>query len=222
MATKVFSFDTDAGADIYVRIFGRTGSEVGQVFDDSDDTFKALASATTPYITCTEQTAEDGTAYSSYTVSVDLATLNDTLALKDYVIRAYDNATPADTDVAVSGPLAFSVQAGEEGKQDITVSIDGCNTSSAGTEVRYLIRLYVNGTMRVLDNAATCVLTVREQGAGVDLFTSGSINPETGLGYFEHDETTPGFTDDRLYEHEVVITEDTVAVTRLVDWQVFG
>lgn len=221
MATKVFSFDYDAGADLYVRIFGRTGSEVGQVYDANDDTFKALGSATTPYIACTEQTAENGTSYSSYTVSVDLADINATLALKDYVIRAYDNATPAATDVAVGAKQEFSVQASRYGKQDITVSCVGAHTSSAGTETRYLIRLYVDGDFYVLDDTATGVLTVREQG-GTDLFTSGTLNPETGLGYFEYDKTTPGFTDDRLYEHEIVITESSVAVTRYVDWQVFG
>ena len=78
MATKVFSFDYDAGADLYVRIFGRTGSEVGQVYDADDDTFKALGSAATPYLPCTEQTAENGTSYSSYTVAVDLANINST------------------------------------------------------------------------------------------------------------------------------------------------
>lgn len=221
MATKVFSFDYDAGANLYVRIFGRTGSEVGQVYDANDDTFKALGSATTPYLTCTEQTAENGTSYSSYTVSVDLSNINSTLAAKDYVIRAYDNATPAATDVAVGAKQEFTVQASRYGEQPITVSIEGCNTSSAGSEVRYLVRLYVNGEFYALDNAATGVLTVREQG-GTDLFTSGTINPETGLGYFEYDKTTPGFTDDRLYEHEMVITESSVSVTRYVDWPVFG
>lgn len=221
MATKVFSFDYDAGADLYVRIFGRTGSEVGQVYDADDDTFKALGSAATPYLPCTEQTAENGTSYSSYTVAVDLANINSTLALKDYVIRAYDNATPAATDVAVGAKQEFSVQASRYGQQDITTSVKGCFTSSAGDEVKYLIRLYVNGEFYELANAATGVLTVREQG-GTDLFTSGSINPVTDAGYFEYDKSTPGFTDDRLYEHEIVITESSVAVTRYVDWQVFG
>jgi len=221
MATKVFSFDYDAGADMYVRIFGRTGSEVGQVYDADDDTFKVLGSATTPYLTCTEQTAEDGTDKSSYTVAVDLANINSTLALKDYVIRAYDNATPAATDVAVGAKQEFSVQASRYGAQEITTSVKGCFTSSAGDAVRYLIRLYVNGEFYELANAATGVLTVREQG-GTDLFTSGTINPVTDAGYFEYDKSTPGFTDDRLYEHEIVITESSVAVTRYVDWQVFG
>lgn len=221
MATKVFSFDYDAGADLYVRIFGRTGSEVGQVYDADDDTFKALGSATTPYLTCTEQTAEDGTDKSSYTVAVDLANINSTLALKDYVIRAYDNATPAATDVAVGTKQEFSVQASRYGEQRIDVDINGCNTSSAGSEVHYLIRLYVNGEFYALDNAATGVLTVRVQG-GTDLFNSGTINPVSGAGYFEYDKTTPNFTDDSLYEHEMVITENSVTVTRYADWQVFG
>lgn len=221
MATKVFSFAYDAGANVYVRIFGRTGSEVGQVFDDNDDTFKSLATATTPYLTCTEQTAEDGTSYSVYTVSVDLANINSTLAAKDYVIKAYDNASPADADVAISEELGFTVHASRYGEQPITVTVEGCNTSSAGSEVRYLIRLYVNGEFYSLANAATGVLTVREQG-GTDLFTSGTINPVTGAGYFEYDKTTPSFTDDRLYEHEMVITESSVSVTRYVDWPVFG
>jgi len=221
MATKVFSFDYDAGADLYVRIFGRTGSEVGQVYDANDDTFKALGSATTPYIACTEQTAENGTSYSSYTVAVDLADINATLALKDYVIRAYDNSTPASTDVAVGAKQEFSVQASRYGKQDITVSCKGCNTSSAGTSVKYLIRMYVDGEFYQLANAAEGVLTVRVLG-GTDLFTSGTLNPVTDEGYFEYTKTTPGWTNDSLYEHEIVITESSVAVTRYVDWQVFG
>lgn len=221
MATKVFSFDYDAGANIYVRIFGRTGAEVGQVYDADDDTFKALGSATTPYIDCTEQTAEDGTGFSSYTVSVDLSLINNTLALKDYVIKAYNNGTPDSTDIAVSETLAFSVQAARFGEQDITVSCKGCNTSSAGTSVKYLIRMYVNGEFYQLANAATGVLTVRVLG-GADLFTSGSTNPVTGAGYFEYTQSTPEFAADSLYEHEIVITENSVAVTRYVDWPVFG
>lgn len=222
MATKVFSFDYDAGANIYVRIFGRTGSEVGQVFDDNDNAFKAAISATT-HLVCTEKTLEDGTSKSSYTVSIDLADLNSTLALKDYVIKAYNNATPAATDVAVSDTLAFSVQASQYGEQEIDVTIDGANTSSAGSEVRYIVRLYVNGEMRTLDNADTMTLTVREQG-GADLFTSGSTTPVTGQGYFEYDKTTPNFVDDRLYEHEAVITETAsgFTFTKYDTQQVFG
>jgi len=221
MATKVFSFAYDASADVYVRIFGRTGSDVGKVYDADDDTFKALGSATTPYIACTEQTAEDGTGLSVYTVSVDLADLNSTLAEKDFVIKAYDNSSPADTDAAISEELPFTVQASRYGVQELSASVVGCFTTTAGAAVKYLIRLYVNGEFYELANAATGVLTVREQG-GTDLFTSGSINPVTDAGYFEYTKTSPGFTDDRLYEHEIVITESSVAVTRYVDWQVFG
>lgn len=221
MATKVFSIPYDAGSNVYARIFGRTGSEVGQVYDANDDTFKALGSATTPYIACTEQTAENGTSYSGYTVSVDLSNINSTLAANDYVIKFYDNATPASNDVAISGETAFTVQASRYGKQDITASIVGCFTSSAGTSVKYLMRLYVDGDFYQLANAATGVLTVREQG-GADLFTSGTINPVTDSGYFEYTKSSPGFTDDRLYEHELVITESSVSFTRYDDWQVFG
>jgi len=216
MATKVFSFDYDAGANLYVRIFGRTGSDVGKVYDADDDTFKALGSATTPYLACTEQTAENGTSYSSYTVAVDLANINSTLALKDYVIRAYDNATPAATDVAVGAKQEFSVQASRYGEQEITVDCKGCNTSSEGTSVKYLIRLNVNGEFYQLANAATGVLTVRVLG-GTDLFNSGTLNPVTDAGYFEYTKASPNFTADSLYEHEIVIT-----VTRYVDWPVFG
>lgn len=225
MATKVFSFPYDASADVYVRIFGRTGSDVGKVYDADDDTFKSLGTATTPYIACTEQTSEDGTGLSVYTVSVDLADLNSTLAEKDFVIKAYDNSSPADTDAAISEELQFTVQASRYGVQDITATMDGCNTSSTGTAVRYLIRLYVNGEFYQLANSATCVLTVREQGSGTDKFTSsddGTLNPVTDAGYFEYTKTTPGFTDDRLYEHEAVITESGVSITRYSDWQVFG
>lgn len=225
MATKVFSFAYNASANVYVRIWGRTGSDVGKVYDANDDTFKAIGIATTPYLSCTEQTAEDGTGKSTYTVSVDLANINSTLAAKDFVIKAYNNSTPASTDVAISEELGFTIQASRYGKQDITASVVGCNTSSSGSAVKYLIRLYVDGDFYALDDTATCVLTVREQGSGVDKFTStddGTLNPETGLGYFEYTKTTPNFTDDRLYEHEVVITENSVSVTRYEDWQVFG
>lgn len=215
MATEVFSFDHDAGADVYLRIWGRTGSDVGKVFDFDDSTFKALSAATTPFLACDEQEDEDGTGKSSYTAAVDLADLNSTFVLKNFVIRVYDNGTPAAADVAIGDPLSITVQVGQLGQRVIEPVLGACFTTTAGVEVRLSAYLSVDGQRYALPGTAICTVVVREHGEGTNLYAvADTANAD---GRFELSKELPGYTADRIYNHSATITVDGVAFTKDFD-----
>lgn len=216
MATEVFSFDYDAGANIYIRIYGRTGDKLHKVFDFNDSTFKAAGTTATQLLTCDEQAGEDGTGKSSYTAAVDLAALNSTLKYEGFVIRAFDNASPAVSDVAVSGPLSFHVQAGEEGRRHIEPELEGAFTTTSGVEVRISAYLKVDGQRYTLEEGvASCTLTVREHGEGVNLYQV--TETADALGRFELSQEFPDYDADRLYNHSVAINVDGLTFTKDFD-----
>lgn len=131
MSTEVFTLpEYDASQTVFFRVFDADGN----VFDFDDSTFKALASATTPYVAATEQTAMGGTSKSGYTASVDLADLNDTGSKGRYLVKAYSQAgdDPADTDPAISDGLSVTVQFGELGEREIVAQGEVSVKSTAG------------------------------------------------------------------------------------------
>lgn len=204
MATETFHAQHTAGADVYFRIFDVSG----QVFDFNDNTFKALASATTPYVTATERTGMGGSAKSGYTAAVDLANVNNTGSATRIVVKAYDNATPADTDdpITAVAPQYFTVQFGKLGERTIVCRCEAAMTSSAGSEIRFLAWLE-HGGEKITLAAGTCTITVREHGAGAALFTDINATP-IASGLFESSQSSPGFTDDRVYEVDCQIVEN--------------
>lgn len=216
MAITTITFDFNAGADIYVRIFGRTGSELGLVFDADDNTFKDPAGATTtPHLACTEKPYENGTGKSSYIVTVDLANINSTFVLKDYVVRAFDNATPSFNDQAIGETVAFSVQVSDLGRRQIEPELVAAFTTTQGVEVRLSAFLNVDGERYVLPGTAIGTIVVREHGEGTNLYTvAGTANAQ---GRFELFQELPNYTADRLYNHSVTITVDGVAFTKDFD-----
>lgn len=214
MAVKEFTFNYDSGANIYIRIFGRTGSELSKVFDANDNTFKSSISSTT-HIVCTERALEDGTGKSAYTASVDLSNINSTFVLKDYVIKAFNNASPVAEDVSISETESFSVQVSDLGRRIIEPELGEAFTTTAGTEIRLSAYLKVDGERYILPGTASCTLTVREHGSGVNLYSE--TETANAQGRFELSKNNPNYTADRLYNHSVAISVDSVTFTKDFD-----
>lgn len=103
MTTERFSFTGDAGTAHYLAVF----NAAGQVLDWSDNTFKALASATTKATAATEQADLGGTGKSAFIKDVDLSLLNNTTTPAKF--RA-DWFTDANATALVSNTLEFSVK----------------------------------------------------------------------------------------------------------------
>lgn len=125
---KFFSDSYAAGSDVYARLF----NDSGQVFDFSDSTFKAtIAACTTPQVVATEVAGMDGTGFSDYYVSIDLATVNDLPTVGRYIVKFYDNATPAAADIAVTAALPLTVSYGMIGER---ATITQCESNVKSTE----------------------------------------------------------------------------------------
>jgi hypothetical protein len=206
--TETFTFDRYvAGSSLYARVF----NAAGQVFDFSDNTFKALAGATTPYVAATEHADLDGTGYSGYSVAIDLDLLNPSGSRSRFALKFYDNATPAAADQAVSGAKGFTIQFGELGERDVVPQVELSVKSTEGLAAQLSAWLEHGGrkvAIGSVDAAATASITVREHGSGVDLFTLAFTAADLNNDVFEKEQATPGFTDDRQYEVEVSITEN--------------
>lgn len=132
MTTEIFtSPEYTASATVFFRLFNSSG----QAFDFDDNTFKALASCTTPYVAATERADMGGTSKSCYQASINLANVNDTGAIGRYTLKAYEQAggSPADSDAAISGGLALTVQFGELGEREVVAQAEISVKSTAGS-----------------------------------------------------------------------------------------
>lgn len=129
MATERFTYDGVASLNAYLRIH----NTAGLVLDYSDNTFKALGSATTPNATMTEVAAAGGTGFSRYYVDVDLSLLNDTGDRQFFSASVCDNASPAASDVAVSGSVDFAVQFAQMGVAEVVAQGEVNVKSTAGS-----------------------------------------------------------------------------------------
>lgn len=214
MSTEQIAFQHDPGATLYAAIFDSTG----QVFDWNDNTFKAVASATTPGIALIERAAAGGGSKSLYTGSFNRATVNNTATVGQYSLTIFSQAggSPAPvTDAAVSSPAAFEIRFGEPGGLQVRHQIDGCFTTTAGTLIRLMVQLLYDGqrvALETVDPTATCALAVREHGAGADLFTI-SATTVNAAGIFELSKTNPGYTADRLYKYTLTMVVNGVTLT---------
>lgn len=207
MTTETFVFEYTAGADIYFRLF----NAAGQVFDFSDNTFKALSAATTPYFVATEKADMGGTTQSGYVANIDLADVHNTGAVGRFVLKAYDNDTPADTDDPISDPLPITVQFGELGEGELLCQFELNVKSTEGLAAQLSVWLERNGKkidIDTVDPSCSCSVTVREHGSGANLFTAAGVVGDLQNDRFEFEQATPGFTDDRQYDVTVSITEN--------------
>lgn len=217
MATTDLFYRDEAGLSIYFRLW----NSAGQVFDFNDNTFKAIGSATTPYVAATERTAVDGDGFSAYVATVNLANVNNTGTLRHVFWAAYSNGTPAAADVSVSDYAQMIVQFGRLGPVSIQCKCEAAMLTSAGNEVRILCWLEANGE-RISLASGSCTATFREHGSGSDLFAETDSAPNAA-GSFELTKTSPGFTNDRIYQVTVAITDSAGNVfTNTVAMPVFG
>lgn len=217
MATETFLFEGTAGTPHYLALWNRSG----QVFDFSDNTFKSLGSATTPYVAATERVNMGGSSKSGYTAAVNFANVNATAARMRLSASWYTNTA---LSAIVSDPLDVVVRLGQldsgEGVSGFAPQIGACFTSSAGTEVRFSAWLERDGQLVVL-TAGTCAIAIREHGSGVDLFSVSDAAPNAA-GIFEATQASPGFTSDRLYLATVTIVSGGETFVGVHELPVFG
>lgn len=224
MASYLFRVAWAASKNVYVVI--RNAS--GQVLDFSDDTFKSLGSATTPYAAATERTDIGGSGNSGYDYSLDLSKCNKALGFKQFSIEFFERvggspAIETDTPILVT-PSPFTVEAAEIGRGRYDVDWAPAFTSTAGTTLRGLLTITRNGVpinVYALDSTATATITAREHGSGVDLYTSSPVTVESN-GDFEVEQSTPGYTTDRVYQHTVEVECNGETVEFRAPIPVFG
>lgn len=209
MATETLVVQHTASKNVYFALF----ESDGDVFDFNDNTFKAIAGATTPYVAATEESDLGGVGRSVYVASVNLANVHDHGVPKDVIVQAYERAggTPAPlTDTVIALPSYVKVQFAEVGELPLTVEIVPCFTSTAGTEVRLFAKLMRGGKpvpIATYDAGATLALAVREHGAVGDLFTIGAT--VVGASHvWELTQAAPGYTADRLYKYTATLVEN--------------
>lgn len=216
MATITLFVEHTAGADVYFRIFNASG----QVLDFADNAFEALSSATTPYVAATERADMAGTGRSGYTAAVDLADVNNSAAAQ-FVIKAYDNGTPADADNPLA-PAATNetllpaphiwVEYGELGRGEIVVQAEVNVKSTAGSTAQVAVWLERNGVkldIDAIDASCTASATLREHGSASNLFALNMTDSDIQGDRFEAEQSSPAFVDDRQYEIVATITENS-------------
>lgn len=207
MASETFAFEYTSSANIYFRLFNMAG----QVFDFADNTFKALAGATTPYVAATERADMAGTGRSGYTAAVNLTNVNKTGAATRYVLKAYNNVTPADADNPVSGALDITVQFGKLGEREVVAQAQLNVKSTAGSTAQLAVWLEHGGQkvdIDTVDAACTASVVVREHGSGSNLFTKAFVAADLKNDAFEAEQASPNFTDDREYQVQASVTEN--------------
>lgn len=205
MATHKFCLTnhTAGSSDVFIRVFGLTGGEEGQVFDFNDSTMKAIGSATTPYASATEITGPSGTK-SAYVASVDLNALNPSGTVKQYFVEWYEDATPDVTDDPITGApvFGFFVQFGEYGEREVAVQCEVNVKSTSGTTAQLSVWLEHDTQLvdiDTVDGSATARIRLREHGGASDLIDVSFTVSDLTLDVFQKEASLPNFQDDREY-----------------------
>ena len=213
MATKNLSHHTSGGGNYYIRVFALSGADAGKVLDFSDDTFKSLASATTPYLAATERADMGGFGQSAYTIGLDLAKLNPLAVEKEFVVHWYEGSSPADAAPAQAIGEPFVVALAKEGRREWIVQQEINVKSTEGLASQLHVWLEHGGELVDIDGVEatpTMSTSVRMHGAGSALFVvTGDVGDVTD-DIFEVEQELPGFTDDRLYAIVASITVNGV------------
>lgn len=201
MASQVFEVYAAPSLPVYLRV----RNSAGQWLDFNDGTFKAWASATTPYVSATASALRGGTSEYVYQATIDLDDLNTTETPVTFAVEACSNASPSLTDDLIAEADEIIVQGGDMiAGEAVVCQFDGAFTTTEGTVFRGIAWVERGGQFIPLASGS-CSVAVREQGAGVDLFsmTASAVNAD---GAFDLSKTSPGFTDDRVYAVTVSIT----------------
>lgn len=161
MTTERFSFTGTAGTNHYLAIF----NAAGQIFDWSDNTFKALSAPPTTKATAgTEQADLGGTSKSAFIKDVDLSLLNNTTTPAKFRADWYtDNAATA----LVSNTQEFTVC-----KAELWDPVSDARLLS------YVQLLARKDAAAETDNAAALALINLNEGSGVGSYSSQSNSLE--------------------------------------------
>ena len=193
----------DAGEDVYFRIF----DSAGLVFDPTAKQFVAIGSTANDFIEATELAAIGGTGFSGYSAAVTLADLHNAGDVKPLVLLAFDNAAPADADVAILPPVSFSVQFGQLGRAPLTVQTEVSVKSTEGTAAQLKVWLDRDAQRIAVGTAGGTIFTaatsdvITSAGHGLNngdvlLLTSSTTLPaglSSGTPYYVRDKTTDTF-----------------------------
>lgn len=195
---------------IYFAVF----NNVGQVFDFNAGVlaFANLGSAIKPYLAATEYPNAGGSGKSQYIASLNLATINNTAALVDVTVIAFEQAggSPAlATDEPRSQPNGFTIQYGREGSNQIGIHCGISTDSTNGSYLEVQAWLESNGEVIPLTSSATCTCYVRQidaeaDGIEITAVNFGSVNAQY---IFVHSKSNPSLEPDRQYRAKFTITE---------------
>ncbi|NOX55581.1 MAG: hypothetical protein GXP27_14310 [Planctomycetes bacterium] len=228
MATELLRRKDAPGKTIYYAIW----NDQNQVFDFSDNTFKSLAAATTPYVVATEQTGGKG-GQSYYDATIDLNQIHKAGSRLQASIEAYEQVG-SSPNLATDTPLGTepldivfgrSVLAGR-GRVDV-----GLNVTIDGNDCWFQVWLTCDGELvdlHAADANARCDIQVREQTAGANLFQiDDQDDPSFALSanredYFELRKQQAGFTADKNYIVTVTVTENGNTHVRHFPLSTFG
>lgn len=213
MASNYWKAQFDTGANLYLRIF----NDAHSVYNFSTNVFEALSSSANHRLSMTYNSDEK--LYRSNSV-IDWNLVWPNGLPTKFTVQIYNNASPSTSDVPVCETAQITLQFGEIGAGVIVCGFDGAFTSTAGLEYRMLTWIERDGQTVPLA-AGSCTVTVREHGSGSDLFDTTDTAPNAA-GIFELTESSPGFTADRVYEAEVVITENAKSWTTTHTLQIIG
>lgn len=212
MATERIQIKEITGLNLYF-VIKRLSDDY--VLDFADNTFKAVGSATTPYVTASTSTVGAGAGNSYYYTDLNLAYLSNTLAAVDCIAIVYarlggspnlsTDATLAEIALeqirfALKNP-ALSFRLNPVLKRELDTWDAGCIVCADGQPISF------NGTG---------VLTVRDAGGSlVFAALSSSTITDSGdsLKHLKFTKATPGFTGDRYYSARIVLTEGSATFT---------
>ena len=225
MATEVLQTTDAPSNNVYFALWNTSGN----VFDFSDNTFKALGSATTPYVAATENTNQGGVNESGYRASVNLANVNSTPAVAVYIVEAYRRlgGSPAlTTDVMLARTemrVANGTIVAGGGPGDVltgyAVKVGMNVTSTAGDEAQLYAWVEFNGQPVIV--SGTCVFSCYEYGGTVAQWTESGV-ANNAIGQFETVKATPNFNDDVKYLLQAAITIGSVTITGQEAFPVIG
>lgn len=164
MATEIFTFNHTTGGAL--RFF--TPSD-DKVLDFSDETFKLIASATTPYIAMTAPGAANlGSGRQLNRLGFDLARLHRGPIPKKFWVGKYSGTAPATT-VNPTESEEVVVQLGERGAGDLRIETRMSCRTLDGYAVQLMARLMREG--RPI-NPLTCGRALFTADASTDVITS--------------------------------------------------
>jgi len=215
MSTETLVRLDDSDKTIYFAVFNSTG----QVFDFDSEVLAFVdldTPAVEPYLAATKYEDAGGAGKAQFIASLNLATINNTAALVNCTVIAFEQAgeDPAlATDEARSQPVALAIQFGMDSVKKFQVRGGISTDSTNGSYLEAQAWLEADGEVVPLSSGATCVCNIRqieasEDGIQLDAEDFDSVNEQY---VFEFSQADPELEDDHQYRAEFTITQDGVS-----------